>query len=126
MKYTIQNNGHGLVMIKVFVAESMVESFLHWIDQRTRQNPLNKTRVIRPPSPPPDEEKLKQGRLMYAKAESFYYASISDGLPKNQAISTTLQKMKGAGYYDIRYQALKTILARCGCFRAKKPVISVN
>ena len=38
MKYSIENNGSGVCMIRVFVPEALAAAFLAFIDQKSREN----------------------------------------------------------------------------------------
>lgn len=112
MKYTIDNRGTGVVMIRVFIPETQVSSFLAFIDSKSREN----VPQIRKPSPLHDENYfIKLGKSALITYESF----ISDGLPSTVAISETLKRLKSGKYFNISYDQLKQILSKNGCFRAK-------
>jgi len=112
MKYSIENKGTGVVMIRVFIPENQASSFIEFFNQKNRQS----TPSIRKPSPLRSEDYLIK---LNETSVRVYESHISDGLPKNSAISETLKRLHISEFYNITYDQLKQILTKNGCFRAK-------
>lgn len=113
MKYTIENKGTGVVMIRLFIPDVQVSSFLAFIDQKSREN----VSTNRKSSPLHDEDFLKN---RVAFCVSTYRSFFNSGMTKSEATSATLQKLKTGNYHTIGYDSLKAILSHAGCFRLKK------
>ena len=112
MEYSIINKGTGVVMIRLFIPEFQLGSFLSFIGQKSRESAPN----TRKPSPLHDEDYLIKRDLMCATT---YRAYFNSGKTKSQATSATLQTLKNGNYHTISYDSLKAILTRSGCFRLK-------
>lgn len=120
MKYSIENNGHGFINIRLNVPESLLSQcldFIHLIDKKTE----NKTMNIRNASSLRDDSyfiKLDETAL------TFFNEFVESGCTKNVALSHTLKKLKGINYVNISYDILKSRLTRKGCFKSKTADIS--
>ena len=112
MKYSIENKGTGVVMIRVFIPENQASSFIEFFNQKNREP----APIIRKSSPLRDEAyliKRNQAALLV------YESCLSEGLPVKTSISETLKRLKLGEYFTISYDQLKQILSKNGCFRAK-------
>lgn len=116
MKYCIENSGQGLVMIRVYVPESLAASFLAFIDQKSRENPP----VIKKSSSLQNENYFIQ---LNEKCAALFMQNVDSGLPMNSAVSETLKKIKALGFHNISYDGLKSILTKQGCFKTKKALL---
>lgn len=113
MKYFIQNNGEGLVMIKVIVPETLALPFLAFFDQKNRQNvPIIKSVQCS------DGEKLQME--IHQKIYDFFDTSLSSGMSTNEALSDSLKRLKATGYVNLTYDLVKSILSKSGRLRTKK------
>jgi hypothetical protein len=112
VKYTIENKDTGIVMIRLFIPEYQVPSFLAFIDQKSIEKPP----VIRSVSRPLSENYLIE---LASYCATSYNSFVLAGLPKNSAISETLKKIKIGQYHNVSYDQLKAILTKKGCFRSK-------
>lgn len=110
MKYSVKNNGFGFVEIRLEIPESFLTDAMRFIEG------INKTLSIRQLSSSLNEEYFIK---LNKSASNFYRASLASGLSVNASISATLSLMKGAAFYNISYDMLKSILSKQGCFRSK-------
>lgn len=113
MKYSIENNGQGLVMIRVYVPESLAASFLAFIDQKSRENHY----LIKSPSPVRNENYFKE---LNDNAAALFSKCSTAGMSNNSSISEINKKLKGLGFRNISYDIVKSILTKQGCFKMKK------
>jgi len=113
MKYSIVNQGTGVVMIRLFVPDFQVSSFLSFMEQKKRENPP----VIRKSPLLHDENYFINLRLT---AVNLFTSFVVAGLPQNAAISDTLKQLKTGDFHNISYDRLRQILTKNGCFRSEK------
>lgn len=117
MKFTVQNNGDGYALIKVCVPESMLPAFMLFIENQKQQERKNQTPSVKKTASTIDENYLTR---LHQSAKLFFDLSINSGSSVNTAVSVTLQKIKGVGFYNVTYDSIKSILAHQGCFRKSK------
>lgn len=115
MKYSIQNDGQGTVMIRVFVPESMASSFLEFINQKSKQ----KTKT---PEEIKESSRLKNENYfiqLNERASVLFDESIKEGSSTKTALSATNYKLKAAGFANVSYEITKQILRNLGKFKQK-------
>jgi hypothetical protein len=114
LKYTIENNGAGLCMIRVFVPETLAAAFLDFINQKSRENHPS----TRKSSSLLDDDYFIK---LNAKAVSIFEECRTAKMTPNASISEVNKKLKVFGFYNTSYDNVKSLLTRQGCFKAKKP-----
>lgn len=112
MKYSIENKGTGIVMIRVFVPERLAASFLAFIDQKSREN----LPVVRSVSSQKNENYFIE---LNARAGAFFDSAIAAGIPIKSALSETNYKLKSVGYANVSYDITKQILQKQGKLKRK-------
>ncbi len=114
MKYTIENKGTGVVLIRAFVPEHMAASFLAFIESKSRENPP----IVRKSSHEKNEEYFKE---LKAAALASFNACQAAGLAANASISEVNKKLKVLGFFNTSYDSVRSLLTQQGCFRSKSP-----
>jgi hypothetical protein len=122
LKYSIKHDGADSVMIRVSVSSKQLPAFIQFIENQ-RSFEQNQTLSVNNRKSISNEDYFIR---LHKAASDFYFAAISSGLPVNAAISETLLKLKGATFFNISYDSLKSILSRQGCFRAKSSLSAVK
>ena len=113
MKYSIENNGSGVCMIRVFVPETLAAAFLAFIDQKSRENHA----VVEKFSSAKNEKYFID---LNANALACFNQCSVAGMSPSTSISEVNKKLKVLGFYNISYDIVKSVLTRQGCFRPKK------
>lgn len=112
MKFTVENKGTGVVMLRVFIPEDQTTAFIDFIHQQEKKQ--NQTPSVKKYSPLLSENYLTE---LSNASVSFYGQCIKQEMSKKQAISETLKLLKGTNFFNISYDSLKSILTKAGCFR---------
>lgn len=115
MKYSIQNDGKGTVMIRVFVPDSLASVFLEFIERHSRQQDKNSFEVKEVSRLKNENYLIKLNNL----ASSLYDESIKAGSAVKSAVSETNYKLKAAGFANVSYEITKQILRNLGKFKQK-------
>ncbi|MDD2540072.1 MAG: hypothetical protein PHH28_03390 [Desulfuromonadaceae bacterium] len=115
MKYTIENKGTGVVLIRAFVPEHLAASFLAFIEAKSRENPP----IVRKSSHEKNEEYFKE---LKAAALAAFNACQAAGLAANTSISEVNKKLKVLGFFNTSYDSVRSLLTQQGCFRSKSPL----
>jgi len=114
MKYSIENNGSGVCLIRVSVPSSLAASFLAFIEQKSRENHRN---IIKSPSSLNEQYFIDLNK----SAVAFFDAALSTGSAVKAALSETNYKLKAAGFANVSYEITKQILQKLGKLKRKSP-----
>lgn len=112
MKFTVENKGTGVVMLRVFIPEEQTTAFIDFIHQQEKKQ--NQTLSVRQASRSHDENYFIE---LAETAVAFFGHCIKQEMTNKEAISETLKLLKGTNFYNISYDSLKSILTKAGCFR---------
>lgn len=115
MKYSIQNDGKGTVMIRVFVPESLAASFLDFINQKSKQK-TKTVEEIRESSRVKNENYFMQ---LNERASALFDAAVKEGSSLKSALSETNYNLKASGFANVSYEITKKILRDLGKFKQK-------
>lgn len=112
MKYSIENNGQGVVLIRVYAPSGLAPAFLAFIEQKSREN----VPILKTSSPTKNESALIEFK---SQAFNLFDAFLKEGLPINSALSKTNFTLKTLGYCNSSYDSVKNILSVSGRLRRK-------
>lgn len=117
MKYSIENKGTGIVMIRVFVPESMAASFLEFINRKDSEFVKSDPRLIRSVSRNNNENYYMEKTAAVLRAfDSLQHAEMS----RPSVISEVLKKIKVLGFANVSYEQIRIILTENKCFQRPK------
>lgn len=117
MRYSVQNNGAGTVLIRVYAPESFAASFLSFIHQKSRENV---PKIISA-----SYEKNENYLIgLTARAVALFDGFVSAGSSIKSAVSETNYTLKTSGYANVSYDMVKQILQKSGKLKRKTSKIS--
>lgn len=116
MKYSIENKGTGVVMIRVFVPEQMASVFLDFINQKDKELTRKDPALLKQLSHLNDENYFMQ--KTQAALTAFQDCQTA-GIDNKTSIAEVTKKMKVLGFGNISYEQVRLILTQNGCFRSK-------
>lgn len=117
MRYSIQNDGSGTVLIRVYAPEPLAASFLAFIHQKSREN----VPKIITASHKKNEDYLID---LTALAVSIFDDLVSTGSSIKSAISGTNHCLKTTNYPNVSYDIVRQILQKSGKLKRKTLKIS--
>jgi hypothetical protein len=112
MQYSIQNQGQGIVCVRVLAPEHLAASFLAFIEQKSRENV---PRIKTVSSSKGDDVLIR----IKEKTFSLFDGFIKDGSTVKTAISATNYALKTVGFANVSYDIVKQILSKSGRLRVK-------